>query len=373
MSRRPHCKTKTAGGGIARDFWSPRPVWSVLRYVCLMFVFLSASLFTLACAGQDTNTPATLTGRPDETNAQETLRAYLQLQEQLHETQLAIEQNRKESREAYAQNAEVLADRLKAIELALSAQRSRELDAMQSSNRLMLTVAGALVAVGFIAMLLMAYFQWRTVHGLAEISAAMPAVRAMGTGPGMGALGSGDASMVMVGPATQSSLRLLGAMERLEKRIGGLEQGSPAAFAGGAEGERTQIAENGPPDSSPNGNSEKTMPTSEESVESRVRLLLGKGQSMLNLDNPEEALACFDEALSLEPANTDGLVRKGTALERLQRLDEAIECYNRAIEADCSMTIAYLHKGGLYNRLERFNEALECYEQALRTQEKRHA
>ena len=103
----------------------------------------------------------------------------------------------------------------------------------------------------------------------------------------------------------------------------------------------------------------------------RITGLIGKGQSLLNVDKAEEALACFDEVLTLDAQNAEALVKKGTALERLRKLEEAIECYNRAIVADGSMTIAYLYKGGLFNRLERFTEAMECYEQALRTQEKR--
>jgi len=103
----------------------------------------------------------------------------------------------------------------------------------------------------------------------------------------------------------------------------------------------------------------------------RITSLLGKGESLLNLDKAEAALACFDEALTLAPNHAEALVKKGTVLERLRKLDEAIECYNRAIAADRSMTIAYLYKGGLFNRMARFSEALECYEQAVRTQERR--
>jgi len=73
--------------------------------------------------------------------------------------------------------------------------------------------------------------------------------------------------------------------------------------------------------------------------------------------------------LSLNPNQSEALVRKGATLELLKKLNEAFECYDRAIAANDSMTIAYLHKGGLCNRLERFKEALECYEKALRTQE----
>ena len=101
----------------------------------------------------------------------------------------------------------------------------------------------------------------------------------------------------------------------------------------------------------------------------RITMLLGKGQSLLNLDQAEEALACFDQVLTLDPNHPEALVKKGAALERLRKLDEAIACYDRAIAADSSMTVAYLYKGGLFNRMERFGEALECYEKALHTQE----
>src|SRR5262249_22156645 len=66
----------------------------------------------------------------------------------------------------------------------------------------------------------------------------------------------------------------------------------------------------------------------------RVQVLLGKGQSMLNLDKPEEALGCFEQVLGLEPENAEALVKKGIALERMQMLNEAIECYDRAISAN---------------------------------------
>jgi tetratricopeptide (TPR) repeat protein len=122
-----------------------------------------------------------------------------------------------------------------------------------------------------------------------------------------------------------------------------------------------------------NGESEpaaagETTPSSEAAL---ISFLLGKGQSLLNLDKADEALACFDEVLGLRADHSEALVKKGTALEKLRRLNEAAECYDRAIAADHTLTIAYLCKGGLFNRMERYNEALECYELALRTQEKR--
>jgi hypothetical protein len=99
----------------------PIPVWFGGSSRGLKAGWIAAALALGAFAGgpacawgneADTNAaPASV----NETNNQETLRAYLELQEQLHLTQLAIEQNRKEARETSAQNSEILAGRLQTI------------------------------------------------------------------------------------------------------------------------------------------------------------------------------------------------------------------------------------------------------------------
>jgi tetratricopeptide (TPR) repeat protein len=316
---------------------------------------------TRVCA--DTNTPAVppLEKRADDTNT-DTLRSYLQLQEQLHATQLLLERNREEALDSASKNSALLTQRLESIENSLAAQRARELEAMQASNRVMLIVAGSFAGIGFVAMLLMVFFQWRAVNRLAEISTSLPAMHALP------ALGSGESTIAQIGHAEQANQRLLGALDRLEKRIRDLENstrpalkslpGSPAEPAG-APGQ-IDGSQTGP--TPPNG--------STTTDQGRLTLLLGKGQSLLNADQPAEALVCFDEALEIDARNTEALVKKGSALERLRRWDEAMVCYDRALAIDGSLTIAYLYKGGLFNRMERFTEALECYEKALHTQEK---
>lgn len=306
----------------------------------------------------DTNSAVAAPAHTEDANSQEMLRVYLQLQEQLHATQLAVEQNRKEAKEAATQNAEFLAGRLREIETALAAQRARELEAMQSSNRVMLIVAGTFATFGFVVMLLVAYFQWRTVNGLAEISTALPGPRA---------LPPPEAPVVSIGPAEQSNVRLLGALERLEKRIYELEHLPQAPLSDSPDISHGAVG--GTLLTHGNGDSTGHSEHSEEAAQAaRIQMLVGKGLSMLNLDKPDAALGCFDEALSLDPKNSEALVRRGIALERLQMLNEALDSYDRAIAANGQMTIAYLHKGGLFNRMERFDEALACYEQALRTQ-----
>lgn len=315
--------------------------------------------------GAESNSPPAIAVKAEDTNSQETLRSYLQLQEQLHATQLAIERTRQETDAAAARNAETLAARLEAIEQSLAVQRARELEAMQSSNRVMLLVAGTFAAIGSLAMLLTALFQWRTIHRFAEVATALSATRPLAPLPSVAALGPGHAPLITEGAAEQSNLRLLGAIDRLEHRLDELEHAAHPSSTNGSAGPSGSDA---PPIES-DGEPEPVAPA-HSTPGSRLALLLGKGQSLLNLDQPEEALACFDQVLGIEANHAEALVRKGLALERLRKLNEAIECYDRAIAADGSLTIAYLYKAGLFNRQERFGEALACYDQALRTQAK---
>ena len=338
------------------------------RLAVIFLVVIASELSVIRSLAAEPAAPAVPPAKVEETNSQDTLRSYLQLQEQLHATQLAIERTRKEADEAAAENARMLASRLQAIEQALAAQRAQELQAMQSSNKVMLIVAGVFAALGFVAMLFMAYFQWRTVNRLAELSAALPA-QGLGTGPAVAALGPGETHLLTVGSSEQSNARLLGAIERLEQRIRDVESTARPPL------QDAIVTNHEPKMASTPSNGQPGQPILAESGNegkgAHIAFLLGKGQSLLNLEQAEAALACFDEILALAPGHSEALVKKGTALERLRKLNEAIECYDRAIASDNSMTIAYLCKGGLFNRMERYSEALECYEKALQTQEKR--
>jgi tetratricopeptide (TPR) repeat protein len=335
--------------------------WAAAWLRCAGLVAALAAL-SGQCWGAEPVASADNPGRADDTNAQETLRSYLQLQEQLHATQLAIGHSLTQAETAAAETTRVLTSRLSNIEQTLASQRAQELEAMQSSNKVMLLVAGVFAALGFLAVLSMAYFQWRTINRLAEVTSALPLSHA---------LGAGDAHLLTAGTPELSSQRLLGALERLEKRIHELEHTAhptlPQVTALALEAQPSPFPSNG--ETTP-GEAKAEAAAPEVA---RVMVLLGKGQSLLNLDHIEEALACFDQVLAINANHPDALVKKGAALERLRKLDEAVACYDRAIAADSSLTVAYLYKGGLFNRMERFSEALECYEKALHTQETRHA
>src|SRR5438552_936375 len=294
-------------------------------------------------------------------------------QEQQDPVQQAIEQTRRESEAAVKRNADALAARLDLIEQALAQQHKRELDTLQNSNRTTLIVAGILAGTGFLGMLCLAFFLMRATNRLTEMTMAIvPLSQSFGSGPSSKAITLGDAQPAGANPAGRSGARLLGAIELLEKRLHEMEQTTePAPLSSAAtQSPGMCVAKTEHSARANRAQPAAQYPAADAEQALRVGLLLAKGQTLLNLDQPAEALVCCDEVIALEPRNAEAYVKKGAASEKLRREDEAVECYDRAIAADSSFTTAYLHKGGVFNRLERYQEALACYEQALKTEQK---
>lgn len=331
--------------------------------------------FATAAFPADTN----LNTKAADASSQDVVRSFLQLQEQLHNTQSAIDRNRQDAEAAAARNAEALDSRLTAIEKSMAAQRTRELETvqsslqtMQSSSRFVLVAAGVFALIGFLVLLFTAFLQFTAVNRLAKVAAAFPTNRALGAGNVPAALGLGGSHLMGIDPVEQSSARFLEIIGRLEKRVQDMERAGQSSRPHLPEPAATN-GEPGADAAHPGKAAEHDLEPVDSETEARIVTLLGKGQTLLQLDQAENALACFDEALEIEPDHPEALIKKGGALERLQRLDEALACYDRVIARDGSKTMAYLYKGGVFNRMERYSEALECYEQALRTQEKSHA
>lgn len=273
------------------------------------------------------------------------LQAYIRLQAQLNEAQLAIEKSRAEYESSARKQATEINDKLSAIQSALEVERNRQQEELRKSNQTLLWVAGAFGCAGMLAMLFTAMFQWRTMNRVSEISTWRPQLTSGGSSPLLPA----EADVAGGKAVELSNQRLMAVIERLERRVFELEHST------GDSGSVLEV-ESDPGAGKAQGGS------------LRIGSLLSQGQSLLNEDKAEEALKCYDEILEFEPTHPEALVKKGAALERLKQDEEALRCYDRAIEADRTLTIAYLYKGGIYNRLERYNEALECYEKALRAQ-----
>jgi tetratricopeptide (TPR) repeat protein len=305
----------------------------------------------------ETNSAATSARPTLDKTAQDTLNAFLQIQDQLHNTQLLIESNRVAAAAEAQRNAAEMAARIQVLEQSVATQRASEIEATQNAQRLTLILASVFGVVGLAAVLFMAYFQWRAVTRLVELSKVHPSALALEARGPTPMLSGGETAAPGRATVEFSNARLFNVVERLEQRLLELEHTA-----------RAPLAESVPSAVVPH-NGEAAVSDQDR----KIADLLTEGQSFLNDDEPEKALECFDEARLLDPKNAETLIKRAGALEKLNRFEEAITCYDDAIAADGSMTIAYLHKGGLFNRMSRYEEALQCYEHALHTHDQRTA
>ena len=146
--------------------------------------------------------------------------------------------------------------------------------------------------------MLVFYFQWRAFTQFAEISSRQLALQA-----GKPTL-AGELAAGLSGPARAtvetSNMRLLTLVEQLEKRVVEMEYSA-----------RSQLT-------APVATVVKTNGHHEEPPNSVGQPLLADGQTLLNAEQPENALKLFEQALSMDEHNTDILIKKAGALERLK-------------------------------------------------------
>ena len=90
-----------------------------------------------------------------------------------------------------------------------------------------------------------------------------------------------------------------------------------------------------------------------------------KGAALVVLGRYEEALACIDTALRINPRNEVAWVNKGNALVRLGRIVDGLKCYNSSIKVNPRYEVAWNNKGNALARLGKYPDALRCYEKAL--------
>jgi tetratricopeptide (TPR) repeat protein len=273
--------------------------------------------------------------------------AFLQIQAQLHETQLAFESNRQQTIAALEHNADALGTNIQLLQQNMA----NETESAQRVEQAMFIV-GVIGMLALAAVVTMVFLQLRAATRLIELAMSSPA-SALNNARALPVVETANILPPSARAALEfSNARLLGVIERLEKRILELEHTA-----------RTPLAEN---------HSHSSM-DGETPTERRVTDLIAEGQLFLDTNKPDKALSCFDAALKVQPNLADALIKKAAALEKLERTDDAIACYDQAIEAEESATTALLQKGGLLNRLARYEEALQCYERALQTQERKAA
>jgi len=90
-----------------------------------------------------------------------------------------------------------------------------------------------------------------------------------------------------------------------------------------------------------------------------------KGVSLDNLDKFQEAIACYNRALEINPMDADVWSNKGTALYKLGKLQEAVDCFDRALDINPRLAEAWYNKGTALDKLGKLQEAVDCFDKAL--------
>ncbi len=93
-----------------------------------------------------------------------------------------------------------------------------------------------------------------------------------------------------------------------------------------------------------------------------------QGTALLQSQRFEEALASYDQALSLQPNHVPTIFNHGTALANLQRFDEALTSYEYALSIQPNHAQTLSNLGSVLVHLNHFHAALARYDQALKSQ-----
>ena len=78
-----------------------------------------------------------------------------------------------------------------------------------------------------------------------------------------------------------------------------------------------------------------------------------------------EALKCSEEALKLDPENSQMLFERGYTLIRLKKCQEGLDFYDKALKQNPKYVKVLYFKGFALIQTEKYDEALECFEKAL--------
>lgn len=105
-----------------------------------------------------------------------------------------------------------------------------------------------------------------------------------------------------------------------------------------------------------------TIPIASENT---VAFWCNKGGSLAALGRNEEAIACFDKALGINPRDAMTWCNKGAALVKLERCEAAIVCFDKTLTIDPQDAMAWRNKGGALVELGRRGDALVCYDKSL--------
>jgi tetratricopeptide (TPR) repeat protein len=89
-----------------------------------------------------------------------------------------------------------------------------------------------------------------------------------------------------------------------------------------------------------------------------------EGKSTLN-DCLDNAIACFQQAIQIDPAYADAHCNLGSAFIHKDQIKDAIIAYKEALDVDPNFAQPYFNLGILLNNIGKIDEAIACFQSAI--------
>lgn len=112
-------------------------------------------------------------------------------------------------------------------------------------------------------------------------------------------------------------------------------------------------------------------PDSDAAPAQRAQFLLARADAHDDKGDLLRAIADYNEAIKLDPANATAFESRGTAFLRNGNHDRAIEDYNEAIRLNPDFALAYADRGAAYYFKKDYERAIKDYDEAIRLDPKR--
>jgi tetratricopeptide (TPR) repeat protein len=234
--------------------------------------------------------------------------------------------------EAMMEQNHALSNVLTGLQQTLVNQREREVELTKASTSFNYKVAAGAAGVIFLVFLASYWFQLRCLNRVMEFSKTSPMLH-------------GHEPRLL--EDTPAGSKLLNAMRVLEHRLEHIENPAGNGHTAGSMIETVSSTEGEPVTSS------------------SMSLLMAKGQVLLDTERLQEAVACFQEAITVDPEYAEAHLKKGIALERLNRLEPALAAYEEALRLNPKRTVANVYKARVLAALHRYDEAISVYDSAL--------
>ncbi|WP_353932286.1 tetratricopeptide repeat protein [Okeanomitos corallinicola TIOX110] len=94
----------------------------------------------------------------------------------------------------------------------------------------------------------------------------------------------------------------------------------------------------------------------------------GQGRALFALKKYQEALAAYDKAIQIQPDYLEAWTGRGLTLSELERYSEAISAFDKVLKVHDDYTSVWNARGDAFRSLKQYDNAIKSYEEAIEWQ-----